>query len=95
MKPKADDVKKKIRQQDDDFYGDQAPGGTMEDLEADDDVEERMADALGEDAIVDIHAGKYEFDEEVDQDEKAQAFTTDKRAKELIKKDKRKLASAK
>jgi hypothetical protein len=94
MKPKSDDVKKKLRQQDDDVYGDQAAGGTMQDLDTDDDVEETVAKTMGDDAIIDIHTGKYEFSEEIDEDEKAQAYTTDKRAKELIKKDKRDLKKA-
>ena len=96
MKPTSDDVKKKLRQQDDDFYGDQAPGGHDEDLEADDDVEEVVDKTMGTDAGDDIEDSEYEFDMELDEDEKNQAFTTDKRAKELIKQEKeeRKLKKA-
>lgn len=63
---KRDDIKKQIKQQQDDVYGDSTVSGSAPDPEADDDVEEILEEVVG----TDINPGdEFHLADEVMEDE--------------------------
>jgi hypothetical protein len=68
VKQKADDVKKEVEEQEDEFYGDATISGTAPDPSSDDDVDEVVKEVTGEKPEQFEPVG---IAEEVDEDEKA------------------------
>lgn len=65
-----DDIKKQLKQQNDQVYGDETVSGTMPDPESDDDIAESVEDVMGADAEKDIKEHKpFNIGEEVNEDE--------------------------
>jgi hypothetical protein len=58
VKQKAEDVKKEIEQQEKEVYGDTTISGSAPDPSSDDDVEEVVEDAMGEETSEEIEDNK-------------------------------------
>jgi hypothetical protein len=85
MKPS--DVKKQVAKQNKAVYGDTAQGGHMAGLNTDDDTEQNVKEVFGN---APVSGEPFFMDDEIDEDEKNQMFTTDAKAKQLLKEDKKK-----
>ena len=69
-----DDVKKQLKKQDDEFYGDQTVSGSAPDPESDDSVEDIIEEVMGEDAsakIMDPDDDGFSLADEITEDEKS------------------------
>jgi hypothetical protein len=71
-KPTADEIKEKVKEQDEEVYGEGSLISGAPDPESDDDVEEMVGEIYGEDAEEEIDKNKDTFTmaEEIEEDEK-------------------------
>ena len=68
VKPKASDLKKQIKKQDEEVYGEETMSGSSPDPESDDDVAETLEKTVG----TDLKRGdEFNLEKEVERDEKA------------------------
>lgn len=92
MKPKQDDIKKQIQKQNENVYGDEGPGGHMQSLDSDDDVDNPMREAFGDDAV---DEEELDIANQIDSDElDAGGITTDEKSAELLERDRKKKKAA-
>lgn len=70
VKPKAKDIKKKVKEQDEEVYGDTSISGSMPDPASDDDIDEALEQTLGKDSAEEAGEHKtHTLAEEVEDDE--------------------------